>query len=289
MRIAFFLGCTIPARARNYEQSVRAIAPRLGIELVDVEEFACCGFPMATVHTETAMAMASRNLSIAQERHLSICTLCSSCSGALREASHRLEEDHDRRERINRMLSRIGRRYDGHTEVKHFVRILWEDVGVDRIRGQCRRPLEGLRLAAHYGCHYLKPSEVHGGFDHVEAPSTIDAIIEATGAQPVDYPTKKLCCGGSVLGADKQTALEMAARKLIELRQLEVDALVVICPFCGVMYDANQKVMEKTMGLSLEMPVLYLPQVIGLAFGMDDKELGLRTHAIKPTTILERL
>jgi heterodisulfide reductase subunit B2 len=285
---ALFLGCTIPARVRSYEQSARAVAERLGIKLVDLEGFACCGFPMGAADRKTAETLAARNLSLAEEAGLSICTLCSSCTSALTEVSQHLAAHPSEREEVNSRLSRINKRYEGPVKVRHLARILWEEVGLDKIRQACTRSLKGLRLAAHYGCHYLKPSEAYGGFELVEDPKTLDGLIRATGATAVDYMRKKQCCGGSVLGADQNTALAIARDKLSELREMQVDALVVVCPFCGVMYDANQKVIEKMFEQSLGIPVLYLTQVLGLAMGMDEKILGLKSHVVK-TTHLEPL
>jgi len=286
---ALFMGCTIPARARNYEMSVRAVASRFGINLVNVEEFACCGFPIAAADHRVSQALGARNLSIAEERKLPVCTLCSSCTSALTEVSQHLEEHPEDKEEINRRLARINRHYEGPVEVKHFVRILWEEVGLDRIREVVTRPLEGLRLAAHYGCHFLKPSDVYGGFDQVEDPHSLDELIRITGATPVDYARKKQCCGGSVLVADERTALEIGRDKLAELKGLEADALVVVCPFCGVMFDSQQKKIEKTFEQAFDLPVLYLTQVLGLAMGMDEKELGLGTHAIKTKSVMDKL
>jgi heterodisulfide reductase subunit B len=285
---AIFLGCTIPARVRSYEQSARAVAERLGIKLVDLDGFACCGFPLGAADRLTAESLAARNLSLAEEAGLPICTLCSSCTSALTEASRHLDEHPSEREEVNHRLSRINRKYEGPVKVKHFARILREEVGLDKIRQECTRSLKGLRLAAHYGCHYLKPSEAYGGFELVEDPRTLDELIETTGATAVDYMRKKQCCGGSVLGADQNTALAIAHDKLAELREMQVDALVVVCPFCGVMYDANQKVIEKMFEQSFGLPVLYLTQVLGLAMGMDEKILGLKSHVVK-TTHLEPL
>jgi heterodisulfide reductase subunit B len=286
---ALFLGCTIPARVRQYEQSVRAVAQRLGIRLVDLEGFACCGFPLEPVDHHAALALGARNLALAEEAGLPICTLCSSCTSALCEVSRTLSRNEEERERTNRLLAKIQRRFQSPVEVRHFVRILLEDMGLDRIREACVRPLDGIRLAAHYGCHLLKPTEIHQGFDSVEDPRVLDDFIRSTGAVPVDYSRKKQCCGGSVLMADQRTALEIARDKLAELRDLEVDALVVVCPFCGVMYDSNQKVMEKIFEETYGIPVLYLPQVLGLAMGMEEKTLGLKSHAVKTKGLLEKL
>ncbi|PKN64487.1 MAG: CoB--CoM heterodisulfide reductase subunit B [Deltaproteobacteria bacterium HGW-Deltaproteobacteria-15] len=280
---ALFLGCTIPARVRSYEQSARAIAERFGIKLVDLEGFACCGFPIGAADRMSAESLAARNLSLAEEAGLPICTLCSSCTSALTETSRHLAEHPSEREEVNTRLARINRKYEGPVTVKHFARILWEEVGVDKISQACTRSLKGLRLAAHYGCHYLKPSEAYGGFELVEDPGTLDGLIRATGATAVDYMRKKQCCGGSVLGADQNTAFAIARDKLTELHDMQVDALVVVCPFCGVMFDANQKVIEKMFEQSFGLPVLYLTQVLGMAMGMDEKTLGLKSHVVKTT------
>jgi heterodisulfide reductase subunit B len=286
---ALFLGCTIPARVRSYEQSVRAVAARFDIDLVTLESFACCGFPIAAADHGAAQALAARNLSLAEERGLPICSLCSSCTSQLTETSRHLAQHPGERETVNRRLAKINRKYTGPVEVRHFVRILWEEVGPERMREAFTLPLAGLRLAAHYGCHFLKPSALYGGFDVVEDPHTLDDLIRLTGATPVDYTRKKQCCGGSVLVADQRTALEIGRDKLAELKSLEADAMVVVCPFCGVTFDSNQKVIEKTFEQSFDMPVLYLTQVLGLALGMGEKELGLGTHAIKTKAVVEKL
>lgn len=286
---ALFMGCTIPARARNYEMSVRALAGRFGIELVTVEEFACCGFPIAAADHRVAETLAARNLSIAEERKLPICSLCSSCTSSLTETSKHLEAHPDEKAEINHRLGRINRHYEGPVKVRHFVRILTEEVGLDRVQEAVTRPLSGLRLAAHYGCHFLKPSEVYEGFDPVEDPHTLDDLIRITGATAVDYARKKQCCGGSVLVADERTAMEIGRDKLAELKSLGTDALVVVCPFCGVMFDSQQKKIEKTFEQTFDLPVLYLTQVLGIAMGMGEKELGLGTHAVKTKSVTDRL
>ncbi len=286
---ALFLGCTIPARARNYEQSVRAVAARFGITLVDVPEFACCGFPIASADRRVAEALAARNLSIAEEKGLPICSLCSSCTSSLTEVSEHLGEDPGDLQEVNQRLKRINRHYRGPVEVRHFVRILWEEVGLNRIREAVTRPLTGLRLAAHYGCHFIKPSGVYHGFDLVEDPRTLDELIRVTRATAVDYTRKKQCCGGSVLVADERTAMEIGRDKLVELKSLQADALVVVCPFCGVMFDSQQKKMEKTFEETYELPVLYMTQVLGLALGVEEKELGLGTHAVKTKALMDKL
>ena len=150
MKYAFFLGCTIPARAVNYEVSTRKIAPRLDIELVDLPDFTCCGFPVKSVDTFTSIVMAAKNIALAEEQGLDICTLCNGCVVTLAEANHELKHNGELKKRVNIELKKIGREYKGTIEVKHLARILYEDVGIDRIKKEIKYPLGDFKLAAHY-------------------------------------------------------------------------------------------------------------------------------------------
>ncbi len=288
MKYALFLGCTIPARARNYELSARRVAGRLGIDLVDVPEFICCGFPMKNIDRGAADVLAATNLGIAQQKGLAVCTLCSSCTSALTEASRHLAADGAARGRVNESLARAGLQYRDEVKVRHFARILLEEVGAGKIRDQVVRDLGDLKIAIHYGCHYLKPSEVFDGFDEVENPVSIELLLAATGARVVDYPGRKRCCGGPVLPVDQTVALALTREKLDDIRDAGADALCLVCPFCAVMYDGNQKSIEAETGASYNLPVLYLTQLLGLALGFDRKELGLNMNVVKTKQLLAR-
>lgn len=289
MRYALFLGCTVPARARNYEISTRKVAQKMGIELIDLPEFACCGFPVKSIKHDTSLLMAARNLSIAGDAGLDICTVCSACTGVLTEASKKLEEDEELREEVNRQLKQIGRSYKGGVKVRHFARILYEEVGVDKIEEMVGRKLSQFKIAPHYGCHYLKPSELFDGFDEPEYPQTLDKLIEATGAVSVDYMEKRLCCGGGILAIDEGVSLGMVKRKLDMVREAGADGMTLICPFCSVMYDDNQRKVEASFDEEYKIPVLYYPQLLGLALGYDSKELGLQMNRVKTKELLSRL
>ncbi|RPI70282.1 MAG: disulfide reductase, partial [Desulfobacteraceae bacterium] len=165
MKYAFFLGCTIPARSRNYELSARNVAQKLGVELNDIPGFMCCGFPIKAADKHAALLMSAYNLALARQKGLDICALCSSCTSALTEAAHELEHDEEARKKINEQLAKAGLKYEGHTKVRHFARVLYEEVGPEKIKQQFTRDLKGLKVASHYGCHYLKPSEIYDNFD----------------------------------------------------------------------------------------------------------------------------
>ena len=173
--------------------------------------------------------------------------------------------------------------------VKHFARVLYEDVGVDRIRSEVKRDISGLKVATHYGCHYMKPSKIYDAFERVEDPTTLDALLEAVGATPVRYMDKKRCCGGAVLAVDENVAISAAREKLKDVQNSEANAMTLVCPFCNVMYDDNQRKVESTFNEKYGIPVLNLPQIVGLAFGIDEKELGLRQNRVKTKNLLAEL
>jgi heterodisulfide reductase subunit B len=291
MKFAFFMGCTVPVRSRNYEMSARKVAREFDIELVDVGEFSCCGFPIKSIQHDAFLLTAARNLALAEKLGLDIMTVCSACGAVLTEVAHELREDSARRSAINKKLAELGDglAYTGNTKVRHFVRVLYEDIGLDAIRAKVKRDIGMLKLAPHYGCHYLKPSKVFEGFDNHEAPHSLHALIEAAGAIPIDYEKLQFCCGGGILASDEKSALSMARIKLENIKRAGADAITLMCPFCNVMYDDNQKAVEEMTGTALALPVLFYPQVLGLALGMDVKELGLNMNRVKTKDLLAKL
>jgi heterodisulfide reductase subunit B len=291
MKFAFFMGCTVPARSRNYEMSARKIARALGIELVDISEFSCCGFPVKSLHHDAFMLTAARNLALAEAQGLDVMTVCSACGAVLTEVAHELREHPEHRAEVNKALAAIapGLAYNGKSKVKHFVRVLYEDIGLDAIKAKASRDLGMLKIAPHYGCHYLKPSKVFEGFDDAEHPRSLHRLIEAAGAVPVDYEKLLFCCGGGILASDEKSALAMARVKLESIKTAGADAITLMCPFCSVMYDDNQKAVEDLVGAAIGLPVLFYPQLLGLAFGMDPKELGLNMNRVKTKDLLSKL
>ncbi len=285
MRYALFLGCTVPVRGMNYELSARKVADRLGIELVDIPDFSCCGFPVKSVDIKTALVLSAKNLALAEKEGLDLVTLCSACASVLAEANEALKEDEELRNIINQELDIP---YNGTIEVYHFVRILWEKVGPQALKEQITKPLSGIRVGAHYGCHYIKPSEVYG-FDDPENPVSLDVLIEATGAESVWYDRKLHCCGGGILGIEEGIALAMSKVKLDALKKEGVDALISICPFCTVMYEGNQRKIEKTFDTKYGIPVLYYTQLLGLALGIPPEELGFNLNRVKPKDLLAKI
>jgi len=289
-RYTLFLGCTVPVRALHYEIAARKVAEALGFQLLDIPEFSCCGYPVKSVNHYVYLLMAARNLALAETKGHPICTLCSSCGGSLMEANHELQEDEELLKRINQDLSRwLGLCYKGKCRVIHFTRILHQEIGVKRIEEQVRADLSSLHVAPHYGCHYTKPSTIYGRAEDPEDPKSLDELIRATGAHSLSYEDKLSCCGGGVLAIDEQVALGMAQKKLEHIRAKKADAIVLICPFCSVMYESNQKKIEKVFEKEYKLPVLYYPQLLGLALGFEPDELGLKMNRIRTTDLVKKV
>lgn len=284
MKYALFLGCTVPVRTMGYEVSTRNVMKKLGITLVDLNDFGCCGFPLESIDHDTYLSVAARNLAVAESENLPVITLCSACNGSLLKANLAMQ-DEKVREKINANLNPLGRKYNGTVEVKHAARVLYENM--DKI-AELAKPLN-LNIAAHYGCHYTKPSEIYEDFEDPEVPYSLEEVVTAVGAHPVQYENKKQCCGGAVLGIDEAVSLEMTRQKLSHMKDAGADAMVLVCPFCDIMYDVNQKRIEKQFEEKFDIPVLFLPQLVGLALGLSPDELGLKLNRVSVRGLLKKL
>jgi heterodisulfide reductase subunit B len=286
MEALLFLGCTVPVRNLNYELSARKVAAALGVELRDMAGLGCCGYPLKAFDQDTALVLAARALAQAGESGLTVVPLCSSCAGTLNEAAHHLDHDPQVLALVQERLTPLGLTYRPGVRVRHLARYLLEEVGLEAIAAKVTRPLSEFTFAPHYGCHLLKPSRVMEGFDDPEAPTSLARLIAVTGAKSLDYRYLKECCGGGVLGADEDLAGRMAGHKLLELSAAAVTAMVVICPFCNVMYEGQQKAIAKKLGADIKVPVVYLTQILGLAMGMSPDELGFKLNRVKPKELL---
>ncbi len=279
-RYALFLGCTTPTQVIQYELSSRWICKQLGIELVDIKDFVCCGINQTNLNLEAGLLLAAMNLALAEKRGLDILTLCAACTGHLAEAVEKLK-DQDTKDRINSKLETIDLKYKGKTRVKHISRVLYEDIGIDRIKEKIKIDLSKLRIAPHYGCHYLKPESAFNGFDDPDNPKTLHKLISATGAIPIQYETLNLCCGGKSFPVSSKIAMSLVRKKLDNLISKKLDFLVVQCQTCYLMYSNQQKLINKKLGRNYSIPVLLYPQLLGIALGGDlINDLGIPLNGI---------
>lgn len=287
MRYQLFLGCTIPARQSNYEQSARRVAEELGIELVD-NDFGCCGFPVEPLDQTKALAMAAVNLKKATAEGNDVVALCSACGEMLVKAEKLLAEP-ETVKNVNKLLNKsLDSSYDNERpKVLHFARMLYQEYGIDELKKRVKKPLK-LAIATHPGCHYVRPKDLFQEFDDPEYPHSLDELVEATGANAIDYVGKTDCCGGGILAVSEDSAKAMTQKKLNTLKG-KADAMVLICPFCGIMFDKYQKLLEQEIEEKYDLPVLYYPQLLGLALGINPDELGFDVNSVSVAGLLEKV
>ncbi len=286
---ALFLGCTIPARQPNYELSARKALAKLGIELVDLANMTCCcPPPIQSIDLETSLAVGAYNICLAEEADLNLITLCSGCFESLAMANTMLKDDEQLKARINRILSQVGKEFLGNKEVKHFLQVLVDDVGLNRLKQSVSKPLSKLKVAPFYGCHALRPSELLK-LDDPERPTILENLIETLGAESVEYRNKLKCCGGLLRGYSDDLALTLAREKIVNTTKAGADCIGTLCPFCFVALDIGQMQMKAKFQETYDMPVLHYSELLALALGIDPKELALQTHKIKTDKILNKI
>jgi len=284
VKYAFFVGCTTLSRLPGYEKSARKVAEKLGVELLDMPGSGCCGTTyLETLDHKTGLAVAARNIAIAEEMGLDVVTICNGCTEVLTKANRELKENPKLRAEVNEVLAEAGKEFKGTVEVKHYVRMLKEDVGLDAIQEKMEKSFRGLKVASHYGCHMLKPKEILMS-DDPENPTVLDDLVATTGAEPIDYPNKLECCAGPVMGVRENVTWSVGLDKVKTVKQYG-DALVTACPFCYLTYERCQLMQEENPNL----PVLHIPQLLGLAMGLDTDELGIGHNKVPSTVVLERL
>jgi heterodisulfide reductase subunit B len=287
-RYLLFLGCAIPYRVTSYEISGRKVAAKLGLELVEMPDYNCCGLPLDPADHEIMLMLAARNLCIAEKQGLNIMTLCPGCAGTLRKVNRLLKEDKHEREKVNSRLKEAGLEFKGTIQVKHLMQVLAEDVGLEKIKESVCRPLVNLSVAEHNGCHVVRPQK-HIGFDDPENPTILKSLIEVTGAKCLDYFDETECCGAPVVGVNDKISLSLTRDKLSHMKAVDAKAIITVCPFCHMMFDTNQTRIERSFNETYGMPVLHYPQLLGLAMGFSPEELALKDLRVDASKVVNMI
>ncbi len=289
LKYLLFLGCAIPYRIASYEISARKVMEKLGVELVEMPDFNCCGLPIDSVNHDAMLVLAARNLCLAEEQNLDILALCPGCAGTLRKVNMSLQEDKKHKQLVNDYLKEIAMEFKGgKIKVRHLIQALAEDLGFEKIKEAVVKPLTGLKVAEHNGCHVLRPAK-YIGFDDPENPVMLKKLIEATGAECLDYMYETDCCGAPIIGVNDKVPLYLAGDKLTNLKAVNAQALITVCPFCHMMFDINQPRIERLLSEQFGIPVLHYPQLLGLAMGLSPKELALEELRVDATKILSTI
>ena len=290
MRYALYLGCTIQSEQYGYEASVREALPRLGIEFEDMEGVSCCGSPaLNSVSRLGWHYLSARNLTIAENMGLPVLPLCNGCHLSFIETKHFLEKDPELKNVINMNLEKEGLNYRGEVRIVHLLEALHDEVGAQKISEKVVKPLGGIKLASHPGCHAIRPSGLQN-VDDAEDPKKLDDLIRALGAETFDYPEKTDCCGSQLAVTSGRVTLKIAGEKLQTVKSYGFDGLVTTCPFCFKMYDGRQRAIKGALkDASLDLPVFYYTQLLGLAMGLGPKKLGLDLNMSPIDSVLERI
>lgn len=285
-----FWGCQIPARFPFIEKSVRLLWKALDLPLGEAEGFTCCPEKALVKNLDpwVWVLTAGRNLALAEQVGMdTLIVPCNGCYSTLKSVRSRLKTDPALFRRINSSLKEVGLELHGSLRVLHLAEYLHDQLGTARLRQEVRRPLKGMRVGVHYGCHMLRPSHALQ-FDDPLLPRKFDALVEALGAKSVEYPRKMTCCGGEYSSVGRpEEALAMAREKLLELKRLSLDALVVMCPACFMQFDGKQFLMQR-QGEDLNIPVFFYPELVGLAYGLQPEEMGLGLHRVNVEPFLKK-
>ena len=280
MRFAFFPGCLIPTRHPAMEYAIRETLPKLGIDIVDLEGASCCPDPIYFKSKDKLswLSVAARNLTLAEDMGLDIFTNCSGCTATLSETYHLLQ-DEKLRDQVNERLRKIGREYRGTSKVRHIVTLLRDVAGYDAVRESVVRPLEGLKMAIHYGCHLLKPSKIMQ-VDDPNNPTVMENLAEAIGATPVRHKNWYLCCGKAC--QTEEVPSNMMHDLLGTVNDEGADLLCMICPTCFGQFDFGQMKVSQKFGEDFHTPPVYYFQLLAFAQGVPYENLGFERQRFKP-------
>ena len=284
MRYAYYPGCSLEATGRPYQKSVSAVSKTLGIELIELEDWNCCGATAyMSINDRLSFSLSARNLCQARKIGDTLVTACSACYTNLRKTETYIAEFPEMKAKVNTSLAEANLHYDGGITTKHYLQIVMQDIGPATVQSHIKKPLTELRVAPYYGCQIARP---YGIEDDADNPMMLDNLLVALGATPTYYPMKTVCCGGSLMGTRQEVALRLCRNLLLCAQQDNAECIAVTCPLCQLNLDAYQTAINKAYGTNFNFPIVYFTQLMGLAFGIDSKILGLNQSIVPAATMV---
>ncbi len=273
MQMILFPGCKVPYYVPSYETSSRMVLEKFGIELMDME-LTCCGYPIRFLDFKAFIFSAARNIALVGERGLPLLCLCKCCYGTLRYADLLIRKNEALSKEVNEVLKEEGLRYPSRIEIKHLLNVFFEDIDPTNIWKKNTRPFKELKVAAHYGCHILRPRDVVQ-FDHPVNPNRFETLIEVTGAISVDWQLRTQCCGEPLWEKNNTLSLQLTKKKIASAKQAEADVLCVGCTHCHMQFERVREMMRNEDNENQSLPSILYPQLLGLSLGLDGQALGI--------------
>jgi succinate dehydrogenase / fumarate reductase cytochrome b subunit len=285
MRFAYYPGCSARSTCAELNEATHRVATRLGLELTQLESATCTGArELRAIDPIGFFTLNVRILALAEREDLPLMTICNTCTLNLLDAHAAFVDDPELAHKVNAALAAEGLRYSGRTRISHFLWVLYEEIGVERLRDLVVRPLNGLSVAAFYGCHITRPPQRYGFVDSRNNVA-LERLAEILGCRPIDYSGRTECCGFHTAAHDERVAIKLTGQHIKSARSGGAKAMVTPCPLCHTVLDGFQREIEKDMGETLDMPVLHLPQLVGLALGLTPEELRLDRHMVSAQAI----
>jgi heterodisulfide reductase subunit B len=284
----YFPGCSASeGGAKAYNWSAKAVSQALEVDLTELEDWNCCGStPSGAVDELGAYCMAARDLAMAEKIGLEMVTPCSACHVIFNRTNTYLNGYPKFKARVNEALAAGGLEYHGTLKVRHLLDVLTTDIGYEAIASRVKKTLSGLKVAPYYGCQVVRPKF---GFDHPERPQSLDKLVASLGAVPVPFPLKASCCGGSLIISEEDVALGLIHKLMESARSHGAECLVTVCPLCQTNLDAYQSRVNKKFKTDYKLPVFFFTQLMGLAFGIEEKTLGFDTNIVSPREVLNHI
>ena len=290
-KVAYYKGCLASLSAKELDTSTKALAPKVGLELVDLESVTCCGAgDIHEAEPDYYLHLNARILAYAEATGAdTLLTVCNVCTLNLRQANWELKNDEALRGRVSANLQRVGAPpYSGAIEVRHLLWEIAEGEGYELLKAAAHKGLKGLKVAPFYGCQILRPSKILG-FEDPDRPWSLERIIEACGGEAIDYPAKIKCCGFPIIQAREETALGELIQPIEQATDAGADAMVTPCPLCHLSLDAWQSKLRAATGRDFRMPILHLSQLVGVAAGLEESELKFKRHVVSVGPVLDKL
>lgn len=285
MKLAFFQGCNIPIRIEQYAVSAEAVLNKLGVQLEIIDEFTCCGYPVRNVDEKAYIIPSVRNMAIAEKKGLDIMVICNCCFASLQKAKNVMADNPSLAAEINEILAKDGLKYAGTSTVKHFLTVLHQDIGVETIKKNLVNMVSELNLSVIHGCHVLRPREVTL-FDDSFVPKITDELLAVTGAKSLDWRGKMECCGAALAGLNNDLSKTLLNEKVDGALSAGAQFITPVCSYCHLQFDTTQPDIRDRQDNQEVLPVLLLPQLLGLCLGIDEKVLGIQqNNTIEPAHV----